>query len=114
MSQWVEAQWSALADDPNTKPSLVSLLRSHATDRDPLTIYALTLHNLLRTQGDALDEEQIVKSATGIRDTEVWKKLYKFQRDGVVGAIDKLNRFGGCIIAGQCWTWENFRGLGHH
>lgn len=29
----------------------------------------------------------------------VWKKLYKFHRDGVVGALDKLARFGGCIIA---------------
>jgi hypothetical protein len=46
-----------------------------------------------------MDEERIVKSATGIRNTVVWKKLYKFQRDGVVGAIDKLERFGGCIIA---------------
>ena len=111
LSQWFEAQWSALAADPNTKPNLVSLLRSHATDRDPLTIYALTLHNLLRTQGDALDEEQIVKSATGIRDTEVWKKLYKFQRDGVVGAIDKLNRFGGCIIADSVGLGKTFEAL---
>ena len=38
---------------------------------------------------EGLDEEKIVKSATGIRNTVVWKKLYKFQRDGVVGAIEK-------------------------
>ena len=111
LSQWFEAQWSALAADPNTKPSLVRLLRSYATDRDPLTIYALILHHLLRTQGDALDEEQVVKSATGIRDTEVWKKLYKFQRDGVVGAIDKLNRFGGCIIADSVGLGKTFEAL---
>ena len=111
MSQWFEAQWSALAADPNTKPSLVRLLRSYATDREPLTIYALILHHLLRTQGDALDEEQVVKSATGIRDTEVWKKLYKFQRDGVVGAIDKLNRFGGCIIADSVGLGKTFEAL---
>ena len=111
LSQWFEAQWSALAADPNTTPSLVRLLRSYATDRDPLTIYTLILHHLLRTQGDALDEEQVVKSATGIRDTEVWKKLYKFQRDGVVGAIDKLNRFGGCIIADSVGLGKTFEAL---
>ena len=111
LSEWFEAQWSALAADPNTKPSLVRLLRSHATDRDPLTIYTLILHHLLRTQGDALDEEQVVKSATGIRDTEVWKKLYKFQRDGVVGAIDKLNHFGGCIIADSVGLGKTFEAL---
>ena len=43
-------------------------------------------------------EERIVKSVTGIRNTRVWKLApHKFQRDGVVGAIDKLDRFGGRI-----------------
>ena len=71
----------------------------------------MILHHLFRTQGDELDEEQIVKSATGIRNTVVWKKLYKFQRDGVVGAIDKLNRFGGCIIADSVGLGKTFEAL---
>ncbi len=62
-------------------------------------------------RGDELDEEQIVKSATGIRNTVVWKKLFKFQRDGVVGAIDKLNRFGGCIIADSVGLGKTFEAL---
>ena len=47
------------------------------------------LHNLFKDLGDELDEERIVRSATGIRNTHFWRKLYKFQRDGAVGAIDK-------------------------
>jgi hypothetical protein len=58
-----------------------------------------------------MDEERIVKSATGIRNTVVWKKLYKFQRDGVVGAIDKLERFGGCIIADSVGLGKTFEAL---
>jgi hypothetical protein len=58
-----------------------------------------------------LDEERIVKSATGIRNTPVWKKLYKFQRDGVIGAIDKLERFGGCIIADSVGLGKTFEAL---
>ena len=58
-----------------------------------------------------MDEEHIVKSATGIRNTVVWKKLFKFQRDGVVGAIDKLNRFGGCIIADSVGLGKTFEAL---
>jgi SNF2 family DNA or RNA helicase len=58
-----------------------------------------------------MDEERIVKSATGIRNTVVWKKLYKFQRDGVVGAIDKLDRFGGCIIADSVGLGKTFEAL---
>jgi len=62
-------------------------------------IYHQELFQLLRARGDELDEEQIVKSVTGIHNPVVWRKLFKFQRDGVVGVTDKLNRFGGCIIA---------------
>jgi len=38
----------------------------------------------------------------------VWKKLYKFQREWRVGAIDKLNRFGGCIIADSVGLGKTF------
>ena len=41
----------------------------------------------------------------------MWKKLFKFQRDGVVGAIDKLNRFGGCIIADSVGLGKTFEAL---
>ena len=58
-----------------------------------------------------MDEEQVVRSATGIRNTVVWHKLFKFQRDGVVGAIDKLNRFGGCIIADSVGLGKTFEAL---
>lgn len=77
----------------------VAGLRRLASRRDPAGIYGLILHHLFGAEDGDLDEERIVKSATGIRDTEVWKRLFKFQRDGVVGAIDKLERFSGCIIA---------------
>ena len=58
-----------------------------------------------------MDEERIVKSATGIRDTVVWNKLYAFQRDGVVAAIDKLSRYGGCIIADSVGLGKTFEAL---
>ena len=111
LCEWFDGQWSALAPDDGVKAGVVDLLRSLAADRDPHSIYALILYHLFSAQGDELDEEQVVKAATGIRNTEVWKKLFKFQRDGVVGAIDKLNRFGGCIIADSVGLGKTFEAL---
>ncbi|MDD9991279.1 MAG: SNF2-related protein [Rhodospirillales bacterium] len=111
LGEWFDAQWSALAADPDAKANIVELLRSLAAHRDPLSVYALILHHLFRAQGDQLDEDQVIRSATGIRDTEVWKRLFKFQRDGVVGAIDKLDRFGGCIIADSVGLGKTFEAL---
>ena len=111
LSEWFEGQWSTLKADRTAKTDLLDRLRSLAAHRAPLEIYALILYHLFRIQGDELDEERIVKSATGIRDTEIWKKLFKFQRDGVIGALDKLERFGGCIVADSVGLGKTFEAL---
>ena len=111
LSQWFDQQWASLADDASAKDAILDALDAIARHRDPHLAYALVLQSIFGSRGDALDEEQIVKSATGIRNTVVWKKLYKFQRDGVVGAIDKLNRFGGCIIADSVGLGKTFEAL---
>jgi len=111
LADWFAAQWDALGASADATSSLIASLQELASHRDPYSVYTLILHHLFAARGDELDEEQIVKSATGIRNTVVWKKLYKFQRDGVVGAIDKLNRFGGCIIADSVGLGKTFEAL---
>lgn len=111
LSQWFDTQWSALKSQPEIKAALLESLKSLSDHRDPYSIYVLMLHHMFSGSGEEMDEDRIVKSATGIRDSLVWKKLYKFQRDGVVGAIDKLNRFGGCIIADSVGLGKTFEAL---
>lgn len=111
LSQWFDAQWSTIPTSAEAKNQILDGLDQLASHRDPFLVYASILHHLFRDRGDELDEDRIVKSATGIRNTVVWKKLYKFQRDGVVGAIDKLERFGGCIIADSVGLGKTFEAL---
>lgn len=111
LSGWFDAQWAALAADSHAKTMLIGALQDIAVHRDPFLVYTLILHHLFADRGDELDEDKVVKAATGIRNTVVWRKLFKFQRDGVVGAIDKLNRFGGCIIADSVGLGKTFEAL---
>ncbi len=111
LSQWFDAQWAILQAHPAAKATVIEALQSLAAHRDPFLVYTLVLHHLFRDRGEDLDEERVVKSATGIRNTVVWKKLFKFQRDGVIGAIDKLNRFGGCIVADSVGLGKTFEAL---
>jgi len=111
LSSWFEHQWAALAAQDGGKQRLLEGLRALAAYQAPSSIYALILHHIFHAREQALDEDQVIKSATGIRETVVWQKLYKFQRDGVVGAIDKLNRFGGCIIADSVGLGKTFEAL---
>ncbi len=111
LAAWFTQLWSALPAAADGKVELVSQLRELTSRREPALIYALVLYHLFKSRGDELDEDKIVKSATGIRNTVIWKKLFKFQRDGVVGAIDKLERLGGCIIADSVGLGKTFEAL---
>lgn len=111
LARWFNQQWSMLRTQPDGIQSLIEALKGMAAHRPPFEVYALILHHLLGNRDEALDEDRIVKAATGIRNTVIWKKLFKFQRDGVVGAIDKLARFGGCIIADSVGLGKTFEAL---
>ena len=108
---WFNTLWNGLPDSGAAKRKLLDRLQQLVEHKTPSLIYYLILFRLFNDLGDDLDEERIVKSATGIRNTVVWKKLFKFQRDGVVGAIDKLERFGGCIIADSVGLGKTFEAL---
>ncbi|MDB5986780.1 MAG: helicase domain protein [Nevskia sp.] len=111
LSGWFSSLWDGLPSTEDAKSSLLARLNELMAHKAPSLIYYLILFHLFKDIGDDLDEERIVKSATGIRNTVVWKKLFKFQRDGVVGAIDKLERLGGCIIADSVGLGKTFEAL---
>jgi hypothetical protein len=111
LASWFDGLWASLPATGNAKADLLARLQELSAHREPSLIYYLTLFHLFKDLGDELDEEKIIKSATGIRNSVVWQKLYKFQRDGVVGAIDKLERHGGCIIADSVGLGKTFEAL---
>lgn len=110
-SDWFQASWDGLKPKSAAPESLTGLLDDAMSQRAPSMLYFKFLFELFKDIGDELDEERIVKSATGIRETVIWKKLFKFQRDGVIGAIDKLERIGGCIIADSVGLGKTFEAL---
>lgn len=111
LGRWFEGMWAEQPAKSAAKDEFITALKEMATHREPFTLYNLILYHLFGGDGEEMDEERIVKTATGIRNTVIWSKLYKFQRDGVIGAIDKLNRFGGCIIADSVGLGKTFEAL---
>jgi SNF2 family DNA or RNA helicase len=108
---WFTALWDGLPSSPEPKRVLLDQLHALAAHRTPSLIYFRTLFHLFKNLGGELDEERIIKSATGIRSSVIWKKLFRFQRNGVVGAIDKLERFGGWFIADSVGLGKTFEAL---
>ena len=111
LASWFDGLWASLPSTGEAKADMLAKLNDLAAHRPPSLIYYVTLFQLFKDLGNELDEEKIIKSATGIKNSVVWQKLYKFQRDGVVGAIDKLERHGGCIIADSVGLGKTFEAL---
>lgn len=80
-------------------------------ENTPEFIYFVTLYNVFNNYLDELTEDNIVKSRTGFKNTLIWNKLYKFQQDGVMGAIDKIEKYNGCIIADSVGLGKTFTAL---
>ena len=110
-AEWFRSSWDGIKLNLEAKEGLVGTLTEAASQRAPSLVYFQILFQLFKDLGDQIDEERIIKSATGIRDTIVWKKLFRFQRDGVIGVIDKLERIGGCIIADSVGLGKTFEAL---
>lgn len=111
ISAWLKAVWDSLPNDSSAKPRLINLIKQFSQARSASSIYHLMLYHLFSGDDNELNEDKIIKSATGIKNTVVWKKLYKFQKDGVVGAIQKMEKFGGCIIADSVGLGKTFEAL---
>ena len=111
MLEWFETIWNDSHAVRNAKELLLKQLDNLVRDQSPEFIYFLTLYNLFRDFLEDIDEENIIKTKTGFKETRVWNKLYKFQRDGVLGAIDKLEKYNGCIIADSVGLGKTFEAL---
>ena len=109
--EWFETFWSDPSAVKDAKQLLLRQLDNLTKDQSPEFIYFLTLYNIFKDFLEEIDEENIIKTKTGFKDTLVWSKLYKFQCDGVLGAIDKLEKYNGCIIADSVGLGKTFEAL---
>lgn len=109
LAAWFKTHWDLA--DAEAKRRLEAAVARHADRHEPVMPYRVTLHRLFADMASGAEKRAIVDSATGIAGTKIWSKLYRFQRDGVVGAIDKLDRFGGCILADSVGLGKTFEAL---
>jgi len=93
------------------KDKVLSSLEKLYENKSPQFLYFFTLYNIFKDFIGELDEDKIIRTKTGFKDTIVWNKLYNFQKDGVIGAIDKLEKYNGCIIADSVGLGKTFEAL---
>ena len=109
--EWFKNLWDDQENLIHIKKEIIQRFETLTEDQPLESIYLLTLFNIFNNFLCDLDQEKLLRSKTGFKQSMVWNKLFKFQKDGVVGAIEKLEKFNGCIIADSVGLGKTFEAL---
>ena len=77
----------------------------------PDFLYFVTLYNIFREFLDDLSEDDLPNEATGFKESQIWNKLYNFQKDACLAIINKLEKYNGCILADSVGLGKTFTAL---
>ena len=111
LKAWFDEVWDDNDLVEDVKDEVLGYLAKLYAENSPEFIYFKTLFHIfqdylsdLQTDGMGLISKQIV-------DSQIWNKLFPFQKDGVKGAINKMLTYNGCILADSVGLGKTFEGL---
>ncbi len=81
-------------------------------ENSPEFIYYLILYHIFNEFLEDINEDVLANERTGFKSSQIWKKLFDFQKDAVLGIINKLEKFNGCILADSVGLGKTFTALG--
>ena len=110
----LKAMFDGIWDNPSlvedVTEKVAAQIETLYRENSPEFVYFLTLYHLFKDYLDGAEEDPVT-SVEDFADSVVWNKLYDFQKDAVVGAIRKLEKYKGCIIADSVGLGKTYEAL---
>ena len=97
-------------DGVDVKPELLRRLAELSEPQSPEFLYFKTLYHILEKQLNSPDLEAELRSMDFFQ-TEIWRKLFGFQKDGVKGLLNRMRVFKGCILADSVGLGKTLQAL---
>jgi SNF2 family DNA or RNA helicase len=111
LKAWFEEVWNDDALTKDVSDEVLTYLKRLAAPNSPQFIYFLTLFHLFRDELEGTKDVDEALKRTTLLESQVWKMLYSFQRDGAKGVINKLLEYNGCILADSVGLGKTFEAL---
>ena len=111
LKAWFDELW---VNDPlveDVKEKVLLYLKQLYIDPAPEFVYFKTLFHVFEQFLSGQAADSALFDQTAIIDTNIWKALFDFQKDGVKGAIHKINRYHGCIVADSVGLGKTYLAL---
>ncbi|MDH7913474.1 helicase-related protein [Winogradskyella sp. SYSU M77433] len=108
---WFNQVWENEDDLKDVTEKVQGYFESAYKENSPEFIYFITLYNIFNDFLDDLTVENLPNDQIGFKESVIWNKLYNFQQDAVIGAINKLEKYKGCILADSVGLGKTFSAL---
>ena len=80
-------------------------------ENSPEFIYYVILYNIFNEFLSDISEDDLANEKVGFKESVIWNTLYDFQKDAVLGIINKLEKYNGCILADSVGLGKTFTAL---
>jgi hypothetical protein len=91
--------WEDRENFADVTETIIENIESVYRENAPDFIYFVTLYNIFHEFLEDISEDVLPNEATGFKSSQIWNKLYNFQRDAALAIINKLATYNGCILA---------------
>ncbi len=111
LKAWFDEVWDDASLVSDVKDEVLGYLQQLYQNHSPEFIYYKTLFHLFEQFVSNYQQGSLLAEQTQFTDSAIWQKLFTFQQDGVRGAINKILKHQGCIIADSVGLGKTFEAL---
>lgn len=103
--------WQDKDNFADVTDAIIENIENVYRENAPDFIYFVTLYNIFNEFLSDISEDVLPNEATGFKSSQVWNKLYNFQKDAALAIINKLETYNGCILADNVGLGKTFTAL---
>ena len=103
--------WNNKEEFADVTDAIIENIENVYRENAPDFIYFVTLYNIFNEFLEDISEDVLPNEATGFKSSQIWNKLYNFQKDAALAIINKLETYNGCILADSVGLGKTFTAL---
>ncbi|MBE7474348.1 MAG: DEAD/DEAH box helicase family protein [Anaerolineales bacterium] len=111
LKAWFDELWHNEELVEDVKAEVLRYLEQLYQNHAPEFIYFKTLFHIFEKYLAEQEQSGLLSIQSQVVDTDIWKALFEFQKDGVKAAINKILTHNGCIIADSVGLGKTYEAL---
>lgn len=114
LKEWFDKLWNNEMPDvevEDVREQVLKYIELLYRDNSPEFIYYKTLFHIFEQYLNETDTSGLSDIKANLYDSQIWKELFTFQQHGVRGAINKILKYNGCIIADSVGLGKTYEAL---